>query len=299
LLLSLLLIVVLFFGLFNLRPQGLAERVVERFYILPLLLLVVFGAVGLDVLWPRLPRISAYARPMLAGVGCILALTHVRTASWAADQAVEDYLLNALDTVAPGSVIIGAGDMQVFGFLTIEHLYAYRTDVTYVDVHLLRYSWYHEQMRLRLPDLDLPHDPLRTRVSMLVADLLEEHSVYIADLGRPLPLEIQRQTYPIGPLLAVVPDGYAPPPITHVDRMNVALFNRLRFRTTAPVTPNSWSALALSYYARTWRALAKTYEDGGNAVRGRQLRVLAEQYGSGRPGRWNEGQVRGSPAFGP
>ncbi len=54
--------------------------------------------------------------------------------------------------------------IQLFGFLAASEIFAYRTDVAYIDLDLLRYDWYYNRIRGRLVDFTTPYDSERTRV---------------------------------------------------------------------------------------------------------------------------------------
>jgi len=251
-------------ALFNLKPEGLSAAVVERFYLLPDLLFAFFAAIGLESVIKMHRRARYYLRATAAGVLSIFAVANVGGADWSDKLAVEDYVFNSLDSLPAGSVVLGVGDLQLFGFLAASEVYARRVDVHYVDLSLLRHRWYYDRVSEQLPEVRFPFDSDSTKVFEFVASATEHHPVFIAYLPRP-----ERwfngpdfYTYPLGSLLAVVPAGEPFPDILEVTRRNELLFSQMVFRSPDP-EPGSWGAEAFGQYARTWGALIGGFEQLG------------------------------------
>lgn len=251
-------------SLFNLKPEGLSAAVVERFYLLPDLVFALFAAIGIESAIKMHRRARYYLRATAAGVLSVFAVANVGGADWSNQLAVEDYVFNSLDSLPGGSVVLGMGDLQLFGFLAASEVYARRTDVQYVDLSLLRHRWYYDRVSDRLPDVRFPFDSQSTQVSEFVASATEHHPVFIAYLPG---LEEwfngpSFYTYPLGSLLAVVRAGEPFPDIIEVTRRNEVLFSEMVFRGPDP-EPGSWGAEAFSQYARTWSALIGGFEHLG------------------------------------
>ncbi len=281
-LLASLVLCMVFFALMNLRPEGLAAHVVARFYLLPDLLLTVFLAAGIEMVLRARAAVRPFVRPFTAGAASILCVMNVGEATWADDYAVEDYVLNALESVPPRSVIVGTGEL-VFAFLAAQEAYAHRSDVVYIDLHLLRYRWYHERVSEALPALDVPYDPERTPVRAILTALLERHPVYITEIAELDPRFFEGEpfyVYPVGPLLAVVRPGGGFPRPDQVLRLNRQLLAEMRFRGRPEHAGDSWSGLVQSYYRRTWLRVASALEAFGDPVSAAEARDTASRFES-------------------
>lgn len=271
-----------FFALMNLRPEGLAAHVVARFYLLPDLLLTVFLAAGIEMVLRTRAAVRPFVRPFTAGAASILCVMNIGEATWADDYAVEDYVINALESVPPRSVIVGTGEL-VFAFLAAQEAYAHRSDVVYIDLHLLRYRWYHERIAAALPALDVPYDAERTPVRAILVALLERHPVYITEIAELDPRFFEGEpfyVYPVGPLLAVVRPGGGFPRPDQVLRLNRQLLAEMRFRGRPVHNGDSWSGLVQSYYRRTWLRVASALEAFGDPVAAAEARDTASRFES-------------------
>jgi hypothetical protein len=251
---------------------------VERFYLLPDMLFAMLCAVGLEHLLEWRHKIGFILQAVGVGILCLLVLLNIPETDWSEDRAVEDYIFNALDSVRPGAVIIGTGDMNLFGFLVASEVFAYRTDVTYVDLNLVRTPWYWAQVNRALPEHELPYHREVTPVVALVDQLLQDHAVYLAGDVVPRSLEENYVLYPVGPLMSVNPRNGALPDLRQVEQINRELFDRLRFSTRVARPWNAWSRQARSFYARTWNSIADNYERVGEQTHADQLRAKSTFY---------------------
>ncbi|MCA9562577.1 MAG: DUF2723 domain-containing protein [Myxococcales bacterium] len=272
---------------FNLRPEGLEGTVTRRFYILPDVLFCFLAAAGLEALMRWEPRVRMIIRAGSVGILAILVLTNVRSASWSRDMAVEDYLINALNTVPRDSIILGTGEIGVFGFLAVQDAYGYRTDVTYVDLNMLRHRWYYDRIATQVPEFVVEYNRESVRVVDVAANLMQTHQVYVAEI----PPSVRAFTgpsiysYPIGPLLRVAWPSEPLPSPSALEQLNRQLFSRMNHRGLRTNDPDTWAARALSSYARTWLAIAGAYEfqdktREANTVREFAARFIVEQESS-------------------
>lgn len=257
---------IVLFAMFNLAPAGLALAVVERFYLLPDVLFACFCAVGIDAVLRGRPSARVYGRYLGAGVLCLLVVANISTATWAKDTHVEDYLVNTLESVPRRSVIIGMGDLQLFGFRYMTEVQSLRADVVYVDLALMRYDWYFDHVRAQLPDLEAEFSAAATPVTAIVYSLSRDRQVFVASMA-----EANRffqgpnfYSYPFGTLLAVVPAGEYFPRPEQVAQVNHDVFSRMYWHSAPPTDPNSWAAEAHRQYGRAWAALAGVMEQAGH-----------------------------------
>ncbi|MDQ3341678.1 MAG: DUF2723 domain-containing protein, partial [Myxococcota bacterium] len=139
---------------FNLAPDlGVSSYVIERFHLLPLVLLVVPVACGLDLVggWiiPRIPgqliRSRAVARVLvLCGFVAVvgLSLPHILRSH---APAVEELVINTLRSLPERAVVIGTADDLNNGSAYVQLVLGIRRDVDYINWPLMSLGWYRER----------------------------------------------------------------------------------------------------------------------------------------------------------
>jgi hypothetical protein len=269
-----------FVALFNLPLAGIARHVIERFYLLPQLLLCLIVALAVDALL-RLPR----ARPALWAGGALLLSALAVPGAYRAVQRhhgpmLDRYLRDTLELVPQGAVLIGSGDHRVFGFLYAREALRLRRDVVYVDKALLSFPWYRRYvgglLGLALPAL--PEDGMERQRAVVAALLAAGRPVFLTDMADP---RIMRAfpIYPIGTVLRAALPGAPPPDIAAIEQMNLALGPRLGIEPAQDIDVDSWDAGMHWEYARPWFMLARAYAGKGQpdkaaACRARGLRIM-------------------------
>lgn len=253
-----------FVAIFNIDPDGLGAHVVERFYLLPTTMLAIAVGPGLDALARRIPR----ARPLAYVVGAASvsaaaasALPEVREHH---RPTVEIYLRDALATVEPDAIVLGSGDHRLFGFVWADRVLGLRRDVTFVDPRMLHYGWYHRRSseRARLA-LVAPTGGSLDTVALADGVLEAGRPLYLTDAFTKAILSTH-PSYPVGPLVRVLPKGARPPPPDALEAMNEAIFARFRLEPTPPDDPTSWAGDCRLAYARPWVALAEARAASGD-----------------------------------
>lgn len=252
-----------FVALFNLPLESLALLIVERFYLLPLVLLSVPLALGMDRLFGRILAPVDVQGPVVIGVACIGLFLSYDAVREHHRPDVEQYLENSLRTAADNSVLLGTGDHRVYGFWYERYVEQNRTDVLYVDVMLLHYPWYRERIEraLGFPLEGVSEDTVDTR-RVAASVLARARPLYMTNRFSD---GISRSfaTYPIGTLIRVLPPGSRPPPPEQLEAMNVDVAIRYTYPPTDPVDPDGWAAHVQLDYTRPWQALANAYDAMG------------------------------------
>jgi hypothetical protein len=277
-----------FIGRFNIRPEGVGAQVVERFYILPLMLLALglgWGLALLDslllsgrqrdpaakepLLAPAAPALEAPPSPprhigrprlwqTLAFIIVALAgLRSIEGADVSQNYVFEDYGHNLLTAAEPNALVLGLGDVELFSTLYQRQLLNYRRDVLYVDLKMLLYPWYLKQLQHERPSFPYRFQEKRVNSYGLIAQALRQGTpVYWATLHHPQVFKIF-PGYPLGPLYRLLPPRTAAPLPRDVAQFNLRLLPRLKRRGTAPEpAKDPWAASLLETYATTWRSLA-------------------------------------------
>lgn len=249
-----------FIGMFNLPLEGLATIVVERFYLLPLVLLCVPLARGIDRAFEgRLRPVEVYS-PICIGLLSLLIVTGLEPVRDHHREEVEYYLLNSLDTVEPNSVILGTGDHRIYGFHYVQRVLRHREDVTYIDPLLLNYPWYRDQIEARM-GVVLQGVSAGSVSSLELAQGLHGagRNIYLTNrfsdaIVRGAP------NYPVGTLIRIG----APPPPAQLEALNASVAAGYRYSVDAPADPDGWAASVMAEYTRPWRVLAQAYESMGD-----------------------------------
>ena len=256
----------LFVARFNLHPLGLERYTVSRFHLLPMVLLAIPIAVGLDWIGERvLARVPGQlVRSQVAGVLLAVAvflgaaLVSLPGVARYHTAAVERSLENTLTTLPPDAIVIGTQDILHFGSSYLQAAVGIRPDVTVISTPQVGLAYYRERVRAKT-GVDL---------SVLVTEKSAVPSVRIAELmlatGRPLFIDqfqanIAKRfpVYPYGAVFRVLPRGSALPSIGELFATNKALFEKFRFDYPTPGPGDDLAAQAHAQYAATWRALAE------------------------------------------
>ena len=250
----------LFVARFNLRPVGLEHYTVSRFHLLPMVLLAVPVACGLDALADRvLGRVRAGIAVIIAAAlfigGALLSVPQVARYHTA---CVQRSLENTLQSLPDGAVLIGTQDILHFGSTYVQAVLGERRDVTVIATPQVGLAYYRARIKQKLGiDLDV-----------LVREKPAVPSVRIAELvlvtGRPLFIDQFQANiakafpvYPYGPVFRVLPKGAPVPSIDELFALNKKLYEAMYFDYPRPSVGDDLAAQAHQQYAATWRALAE------------------------------------------
>lgn len=269
-----------FVAMFNLPPTGLGARVVERFYLLPLVLLVIPMALGLTRVVGALEGrfdIRAAAVVVPTYVALVINLGVVRESQ---RPTVANYANNVLGQAAHEAIIVGTGDHRLYSILHAQHVLGQRPDVTYIDAALMLNPWYARTIATGLgfvPD-GVDHEARTVSQREFLRSLVASGrpvclaNPYVRGAVDAVPL------VPMG-LLLCVPSASAPgPSIFDLEATNRMIFQKFTFESTPPVDGDSWAAVVYQDYARPWRDLAGAFERSGLAGPASRLNTYADSF---------------------
>ncbi len=267
----------LFVSRFNLPLDGLALLIVERFYLLPLVLLAVPLALGIDRLFGRIIAPVDVLGPVLVSLICLGVFVSYDTVRDHHRPDVEYYLSNSLWTAEPNAVILGTGDHRLYGFGYVQQVEGVRPDVVFVDPVMLNYPWYVAQIEERLGFAlqGITDGAVDTRY--LAASVLNERRPLYITNRFSAALTDTFPTYPIGTLIRVLPQTHRPPPPDTLEEMNVTEALQYRYPESDAADPNGWAAYVQQEYVRPWQVLADAYTAAGrpaDAERCRTRRIV-------------------------
>ena len=249
---------------FNLMPGRLTTTyVIERFHILPMLILVLFVAAALDLVFARLPerlrspRLGAAL--LVVGFAAIAgrSLGHIVRAH---APAVEEQVRNTLRSLPERAVVIGATDDLKSGIAYLQLIQSERTDVFYINWPLMTLGWYRD----RVVAEGIPF----TRGEPGIASVVIAERVLAS--GRPLYVDVLQANilktlphYPYGTLYHVLPRGTQPPPIEKVFAINQEVYAKFELSYPRPGLDDRWATSVHVKYAFTWRHLASALRKAG------------------------------------
>ena len=278
---------------FNIPPVGIGRLIVERFHLLPVLLLVVPVAVGLDhaISSVRARWRSEAPRPWpvgaVAAVGAVvlaastaLSLPGLRAAH---SPAVERYLANTLASLPQDALLIGTGDHQVFGFAYLQRARGVRPDVVYLDWELTTHAWYRAQLEPRLGHPVVVEGVGAVSARLVDAALARGRAVFVDTAGAAGSVQARLlatfPSYPYGTVIRLLPRTARPPPLAEVRAENEALVGRFDLRYPRPVVGEGWAALVQARYAQPWHALAAAFAAAGDRQAADELAAVAAALG--------------------
>jgi hypothetical protein len=255
-------------ALFNLPPRGLALHIVERFHLMLEVLLVVPMALGLDAIAQRIPR----GRVAVAVAAALVVLAGARSLPMILDEhrpTVDRWARDTLAALPPDSVVLMTGDHRTFGLLYAQRALGLRPDVVCISPRLLFYDWYRARAAAGL------HRALPAPVNGSVDTRALAQTVL--DAGRPLfltdvfspAIPASFTTFPIGPVIRVLPSGSAAPSLEQLEAMNLQRVKDLPLLDEPAPARDTFAALVRADYARPFVMLSQAPGDPARAARNR------------------------------
>jgi len=259
-----------FVARFNLVPKGISGTIVERFHHLPLALACLLVALSLDVCVKR----SSLVAPIAAVVVAVRAVVSYPAVAEHHRPTIDLYMRNVLAYVPDRALVVSEGDDRTGAFMYARCAVGLRTDVDTVNPRLLFYGWYADQVSARLG-----FPVVRGKDGVLSAAAL---LVQLEKSGRPVFLtswpaagvDETFPSYPIGPLLRIVPSKKdVPDPFTLL-AMNERAFDQMDLEETLPA-PHTWAGERMHDYARPWTVLGSAFDAMGDPGRAEACRRRA------------------------
>ena len=244
--------------------------VVERFHLIPVLLLVIPVALGVDRL---LGRIGGRVRPMLGwlvAAGLLSnALVTVRYLQRCHSPAMELQVRNTLRTLPRDAIVIGRDDALDVGFRYVQLACGVRPDVTYVRWGTMHLDWY----RRHFANVGLgaaPRGVDTLKLDVATASVATGRPVFVAPSEGAGLDGLRLTTY--GVLLRATPAGRPTPTIDEVAEVNRALFAEFDLAYPLPGPDELYATWAHRAYARAWKRI------GDDLARGGRGQAAAEAY---------------------
>jgi len=195
--------------------------------------------------------------------------------------ATERYLRNVLAFAPPGAILVVSGDDTVGGFLYMKCALGMRPDVDVVTPRLLLTDWYWPRVSARLGftiEHGVRRDPSADpsmNGSVLLAQLVQSGRPVLLDTWFAPKLETRFPSYPIGPLVRVVPAWDEVPSPDALYAMNDELFREMVIDDPPPPAA-TWAGARFASYTRPWRVVAGALERAGDRTKADAARARAD-----------------------
>lgn len=250
---------------FNIPPTGIGLYVCQRFHLLPLLLLAVPVALGLDTVAHRARLASTRIAPLgtaLAVLGLVaLTATSLTWLRGMHSPAMDRGIRNVLRSLPPGAVLVVNSEELCFGADYLQYAEGERPDVEVACWMVTSRQWYRD----RLINQGVPVSGEFRR------ELTPPQALAILQTGRPLFVDRHQATavhtfanFPYGTVIRLLPRGAAQPPLHTVVELNRMLYARYDLDYPRPHQDDDYAAMAHRRYAITWVALTAALEAVGD-----------------------------------
>jgi hypothetical protein len=242
---------------FDLPLDMWGRYVVERFHLVPVLLLVIPVGVGLDWIGHRLAVALPHVRlsKLSAVAGVVLIVSAIRTLPYLQrfhSPAMEYEVRNTLSSLPPNAIVLGRDDELDVGVRYLQLALGERPDVMYIRWGTMQLDWY----RARFARAGFAFAPSPG------GDLKRELANAILATGRPLFVAANEaasleplQPYPYGILFRMLRADEAVPPVTEVFAINRKLFNAFSLDYPRPGPDDEYATWAHWKYARVWQRI--------------------------------------------
>jgi hypothetical protein len=256
---------------FDLPPESVFLWMVQRFHVLPTLLLAIPVAVALDRVTTRLRPAVGAALGVAVFAGALamdlpaLAVRH--------SSIVDDGVHNILGGLPPDAILAVAPDDLVFGTRYAQLVDRERPDVLVVAWPMLSLPWY--RARVAAAGLPLPDGPEPASLRLARAALATGRPLFVDSLATDVLAALPH--YPIGGVFRVLPPGSKPPPLDELLARNRELFLERYVLAPTPSAEDDWSAEVFARYARTWAELGQLLEAAGRTDEAGHAYGLASQ----------------------
>lgn len=244
---------------FALEHDAMGLYIVRRFHLLPLVLLAVPAAVGLElVLRRRAPAaegpperpLHALGAPLLALVlGAALSL---RSVAGAHSPAVQAQVLNMLRSLPPDAVLVGRSDNLVFVGAYAQEVLGVRRDVVLVPWTRLLQVGQAQRYRAAL-GFDIPAGPAPTALRVVRAAQAHGRVVFVEYAETEVMAAVPNT--PHGVLARLAAPGERLPSAAEVVARNRAIFEAYDLAYPRPSRDDDLPARVHDDYAGLWRAL--------------------------------------------
>ena len=281
--LSFLLSGLVFTAMFRMGANPLLRSVNERFYALPLMLLIPFLARGLQTLRANL------SAPLTAATLLLCLGFHVMHewpfAERRSEVLYETYLRNLCQIAEKNALILASGDLNFFGLKYAQSVLGLRPDLDIVETDLLASRWYADEARRQIfryyrPERQVAQgtDSGGKKAASFVDAVLPTRPVYLTELGGFAGAFVSR-SYPFGPFIKLAVPNVEVPTVKSLLAQNQRLYSTMTLPSPYQIGHvKAWEAGVLIAYQGTWVALFNTLNAQGLTEAAKIARARAKYF---------------------
>jgi hypothetical protein len=252
--------------------------VLERFFLLPMVIAAPLCALGIDAFGELIntygSRLRAGRWPVVSGAVAIILvvslLTNYRRIDQSHNHVARTYAEDVFATVEPGTILLVTGDGLSLPLLYLNVVEQVRPDVTLVLPLLLPGDWYVRHLRERHPDLAIPfqqYDGQRNNLKELI-DANPGRPVAIVGALRDHSLDQDRWVYLYG-LVNLLEPRSKRIMLSQMVSDTEELMQRYRPPLADSIKWKSFESEILSLYAEPARRIGEVYQSGGQITEAR------------------------------
>lgn len=250
---------------FNIEPRGIGLYIVERFHLLPTLLLAIPVAAALDRPLSYLPRAGAALSVVVFVALVVAALPRLARLH---SPALELGMQNLLGAVPAGGIAVVVSEDQCFAGQYLQLARGVRPDVSLVCSELLRRDWYRAAWARR--GLVMPGDP----GAPLGAALLRTQRPVAVSTGLDALLATY-PAYPLGVLYVLASPARPLPAAGAIAAQNRALYEGFALAYPRPGHDDDFAAAAHRRYTGIWARIRDLLAAAGDAAGAREAYEIA------------------------
>jgi hypothetical protein len=260
----------------DLAVHGPGGALTERYYLLPMVILTVLGARGVEALFGALLSRDAIAfgtTVSLLAASAVLSLPEVRSTN---RPVVELYAMNTLRSLPPGAVVLASTDIRSGALAYAQSALHVRPDVTVIATRRLAEPWYRARVAEALGATFpiVPDDGADARAIVTALDRPSAPPVFFTDatLAESTVAGERLVAYALGTLVRVARAGDAAPDLDAWQRANESI--AASYEAEPGPRPldshgeplgDAWADDLAADYARPWLALAAARERAGDS----------------------------------
>jgi hypothetical protein len=243
---------------FDVTHEGPGLYVIQRFFVLPALVLAIPIAVGIDRLVRRATRRSFDI--VAAALLVVVALTSLSYVQQAHSPAVELGVRNMLRALPQDSVAIVYEDDLHFGAGYVQLIRGERRDVTVILSTAIGLPVYRERLERRLGMPIVVRNKL-VGVEFATAVLASGRALFVDALTTDILAAFPH--YPYGLLFRILPRGTPPPAIHDVFELNKSLYASFELGYALPSFDADWPVHVHIRYAQMWQVIGDELRASG------------------------------------
>lgn len=267
----------LFASQLSLRPRGIGLYQLARMYALSELVATVILARGLHQIFKQTPKLKRWLGPVPVVVAMIAGLFAAPSVQEHHRPTIEWYLSNTLQSLPKNAVLMGKGDLRLFGTLYLQRIRKQRSDVLFIKPSMLFRDWYRQRIEKKLHQkLDMVSDRGIDMVALAKSLMRGDRPLFIMDTDANHEAILQRfGNYPYGTTIRILPAGEKAPSLEAIEKLNMKLLSAFRLEAEPKLKRGSFRAFAYQDYLRPWHYLEAEYaaaKRGKDAARVERLR---------------------------